>query len=268
VRWEIGVSTGIGYRHPIEQVLPLVRLHGFSAIEVSTAQPHLDVGDAARVRRVRERADDLGLRVHSLHAPFGHDVNFTSPDAAQREAALVRLTEAADALATLGGALYVIHPGGEDQRWVWDRERRLALSVEGLRRMWRECVDRRLTLVVETPLPHLLGGQPEDFAWILDRLPKEATGVCVDTSHCALGATLLPAIAANAARLVHVQASDNRGHTDDHLPPGRGILPWDGVEAALLAAGYAGVFMLEVNGEGSADETLAGLARWRERGRQ
>jgi sugar phosphate isomerase/epimerase len=263
VRWEVGVTTGIAYRHPIEQVLPLIRLHGFSAVEVSTAQPHLDVGDAARVRRVRAQADDLGLRVHSLHAPFGHDVNFTSPDAAQREAAFLRLTEAADALAALGGALYVIHPGGEDQRWVWDRERRLALSVEGLRRVWRECVDRRLTLVVETPLPHLLGGQPEDFAWILERLPREGTGVCVDTSHCALGGALMGSIAANAGRLVHVQASDNRGHTDDHLPPGRGVLPWGALEDALAAAGYAGLFLLEVNGEGDPDACLAELARWR-----
>ena len=98
---------------------------------------------------------------------------------------------------------------------------RLALSVEGLRRVWRACRERGLTLVVETPLPHLLGGQPADFAWILERLPPEGTGVCVDTSHCALGGALLEAIARRRARLVHVQASDNRGHTDDHLPPGR-----------------------------------------------
>jgi sugar phosphate isomerase/epimerase len=265
VKWEVGVSTGIGYRHPIEQVLPLVRLHGFTAIEVSTARHHLDVGDAARVRALRAAVDDLGLRVHSLHAPFGHDVNFTSPDAAQREAAFGRLVEAADALAALGGGFYVIHPGGEDQRWVWDRERRLELSAEGLRRVWRECVDRRLTLVVETPLPHLLGGQPEDFAWILERLPRESTGVCVDTSHCALGGTLLSAIAANAGRLVHLQASDNRGHTDDHLPPGHGVLPWPAIEAALTAAGYEGLFLLEVNGEGDADACLGALAHWRAR---
>lgn len=266
MRWEVGVSTGVAYRHPIEDVLPRIRRRGFRAVEVSTARGHLDVSDLDRVRRVRDLIDDLGLRVHSLHAPFGHDVNFTSPDEGQRAAALDRLTSAADALAVLGGRLYVIHPGGEDQRWVWDRDRRLALSVDGLGRVWRDCRERGLTLVVETPLPHLLGGQPEDFAWILDRLPRDGTAVCVDTSHCALGGTLLQSIARTGARLLHLQASDNRGHTDDHLPPGEGILDWAAIRSALDAVGYAGVFLLEVNGEGDPDATLAALAAWRDAG--
>lgn len=266
MKWEIGVSTGVAYRHPIEDVLPLIRRRGFRAIEVSTAQAHLDVSDLERVRRVRELIDGLGLRVHSLHAPFGHDVNFTSPDPGQRARALERLTSAADALAILGGGLYVIHPGGEDQRWVWDRDHRLALSVDGLGRVWGECRARGLTLVVETPLPHLLGGQPEDFAWILDRLPRDGTTVCVDTSHCALGGVLLQSIAANGTRLAHLQASDNRGHTDDHLPPGEGILDWAAIGSALDAVGYAGIFLLEVNGEGEPDATLSALAAWRDAG--
>jgi sugar phosphate isomerase/epimerase len=264
VRWEIGLSTGVAYRHPIEDVLAPLRARGFEAIEVSTAPPHLDVADGARLRRLRDRVAGAGLRVHSLHAPFGHDVNLTSPEEGQRNEALARLTLAADALAILGGALYVIHPGGEDQRWVWDRERRLALSVEGLTRVWRACRERGLTLVVETPLPHLLGGQPADFAWILERLPAEGTAVCLDTSHCSLGGTLFESIARNAGRIAHVQASDNRGHTDDHLPPGTGILDWATIHRALEAAGFEGVYMLEVNGEGDLGASLDGLGAWKQ----
>jgi sugar phosphate isomerase/epimerase len=157
----------------------------------------------------------------------------------------------------------VIHPGGEDQRWVWDRARRLALSVEGLSEVWRTCRERGLTLVVETPLPHLLGGQALDFAWILERIPREGTGVCVDTSHCALAGGLIEAIAAAGPRLVHVQASDNRGHTDDHLVPGSGVIDWRAVDDALAGVAYDGVFMLEVTGEGGIESCLAGLESWR-----
>jgi sugar phosphate isomerase/epimerase len=265
MKWEVGLSTGIAYRHPIEEVLPLVRRHGFETVEVSTAPSHLDVADVPRLHALRRRLDDLGLRVHSLHAPFGHDVNITSPEEPQRRHALDRLAAAADALQILGGGLYVIHPGGEDQRWVWDRERRLGLSVEGLNEVWRSCRARGLTLVVETPLPHLLGGQPADFAWILGRLPREGTGICVDTSHCALGGNLFAAIADAGPRLVHVQASDNGGHSDDHLPPGKGVIHWGAVEGALRAAGYQGVFMLEVTGEGDVASCLSGLDAWKVR---
>lgn len=259
--WPCGLSTGIAYRHPIEEVLPVLAEAGFRMVEVSTAPTHLDLDDRPRLRTLKERVDDFGLRVHSLHAPFGHDVNLTSPDVHQRQHALDRLVRAADVLCALNPAgLYVIHPGGEDQRWVWEREARLALSVQGLTRVWEACRARGLTLVVETPLPHLLGGQPADFRWILEQLPADGLGVCVDTSHCSLGGFLYEALEAWRARLVHVQASDNRGHTDDHLPPGQGVIDWARVRAALARLEYRGVFMLEVSGNGDVAGHVAALA--------
>jgi sugar phosphate isomerase/epimerase len=247
--WPIGLSTGIAYRHSIEEVLGPIRAAGLVHIEVSTAPQHIDLRHEGALRHLARRIRDLGLVVSSLHAPFGHDVNLTSPDRALRARSIERLLRAADAHAILGGGMYVIHPGGEDQRWVWERESRLALSVEGLARIHDACVERGLTLVVETPLPHLLGGQLDDFGWILARLPAD-TGVCVDTSHCSLGGSLFDVLSRFGDRIVHLQVSDNRGSTDDHLPPGEGIIDWPRFRAALERLGYEGVFMLEVSGNG------------------
>jgi sugar phosphate isomerase/epimerase len=72
----------------------------------------------------------------------------------------------------------------------------------------------------------------------------------VDTSHTALGGFLLEALERLGPRLVHVQASDNRGVTDDHLPPGQGVIDWPRVVDLLERVGYRGVFMLEVTGNG------------------
>jgi sugar phosphate isomerase/epimerase len=255
--WTLGLSTGIGYRHPIEETLRPIREAGFEAIEVSTAPAHLDLARPARWPALAKRIGEEGLRVHSLHAPFGHDVNITSHEPGSREHAFDRLTCAADALVVLGGTLYVMHPGGEDQRWVWERDRNLELAALGLRRVAEICRERGLMLVVETPLPHLLGGQPHDFDWILRQLPREGVGVCVDTSHCSLGGFLHDAVARLAPSLVHVQASDNRGMSDDHLPPGQGIVDWPRFCSDLETVGYTGVFMLEVTGDGD----VAGHAR-------
>jgi sugar phosphate isomerase/epimerase len=259
IRWEVGLSTGIAFRHPIADALPPIAQAGFRAIEVSTAPQHLDLSRPDPEALGRQIAEH-GLRVHSLHAPFGVGVNFTSPDAGERQRALERLACAAETLERLGGGLYVIHPGGEDQRWIWERESRLALSVDGLTRVWEECHARGLDFVVETPLPHLLGGQPDDLAWILDRIPTEGTGVCVDTSHTALGGFLFDVLDRFAGRIVHIQASDNRGVADDHLPPGAGNLDWKRVVVALERIGYAGVFMLEVAGNGDIQQNVNAAA--------
>ena len=255
--WELGLSTGIAYQHPLLDVLEPIARAGFRALEISTAPHHFDFCDAGLVERVRARLSSLGLRAHSLHAPFGHDVNLTSPEADVRASSLARLLRSADALQALGGALFVIHPGGEDQRWIWDRAARLELSVEGLTRVWEGCRARGLTLVVETPLPHLLGGQPDDFAFILQRIPAEGTGVCVDTSHTSLGNFLLPCLHRFGSRLVHIQASDNHGVYDDHLPPGDGRIDWPPVLGELISLDYRGVFMLEVAGNGDTVQHAA-----------
>ena len=259
MKWPVGLSTGIAYGLPIGRVLGPIHDARIRLVEVATAPDHLDLRGGEHREELSElghRMSQLGLEVHSLHAPFGHDVDLTDPDAGFRERSLDLLTRAADALQLLGGGLYVIHPGGEDHHWVWDREARLARSVEGLTRIWERCRERRLTFVVETPLPHLLGGRLDDLAWILDRIPAEGTGVCVDTSHCSLGGFLFEAIERFAGKLVHVQVSDNRGVTDDHLPPGEGILDWGRIVAALERADYRGVFMLEVAGAGDVESNV------------
>lgn len=259
MKLEIGLSTGIAYTHPLLDVLPFIADCGFRAIEVSTAPDHLRYDDVETVETARRRIAELGLEVRSLHAPFGHDLNLTSPDPEQRRHTIECLTKAAEALRRLGGRLYVIHPGGEDQRWAWDRQQRLDLSIEGLTRISSECRQRGLTLVVETPLPHLLGGQIEDLAFIVDRLP-EGVGVCVDTSHTSLGGSLFEAIERFAPRLCHVQASDNHGHTDDHLVPGEGVIDWRRVLSALERVRYTGTFMLEVAGDGNAVQHVVNAA--------
>ena len=43
-----------------------------------------------------------------------------------------------------------------------------------------------VVLTVESPLPHLLGGNADEFAWILEPLPPYVR-VCLDTSHTTLG---------------------------------------------------------------------------------
>lgn len=259
--WEIGLSTGIGYDRPLPEVVGPIARAGFRSVEVSTAPHHLDVRDGAAVARAGRDLRGAGLRVVSLHAPFGTDVNIAAPDELQRRSSLEVMVRAADALALLGGDLFVVHPGGEDQRWTWDRERRLGYAAEGLQHLWSACRDRGLMLVVESPLPHLLGGEPCDFDRLLRQLPEQGTGVCADTSHLSLGGQLDAFVAQLGRRLVHVQASDNRGTSDDHLPPGEGSLDWTAFASALKGAGYRGTFLLEVSGSGPVEERVHRAAR-------
>jgi sugar phosphate isomerase/epimerase len=240
VKWEIGLSTGIAYRHPVEDVLPAIRRHGFRTIEVSTAPPHLDVADVPRIRRLKEQADGLGLRVHSLHAPFGHDVNFTSPEESDRRYALRRLTLAADALHLLGGAA-VRHPSGRRGPALGlgpgtpprPQRRGPQHRVEGLSGPWTHPGWWRHRCPISWAGSRWISpGSSNDFR-ARDRRVR---------GHFALLArgSLMATIATVGSRLVHVQASDNRGQTDDHLPPRDGVIDWTAVTGRPERGGLPG----------------------------
>jgi len=48
--WELGLSTGIAYQHPLLDVLEPIARAGFRALEISTAPHHFDFCDAGLVR--------------------------------------------------------------------------------------------------------------------------------------------------------------------------------------------------------------------------
>jgi hypothetical protein len=107
-------------------------------------------------------------------------------------------------------------------------------------------LDDGTTLVVESPLPHLIGGAPAEFAFVIHDLPA-SVGVCLDTGHAALGHHWHALVEIAGARLRHVHASDNHGHRDDHLPPGLGTIDWTAIASSLRAAHFDGWIMLELS---------------------
>ncbi len=100
-------------------------------------------------------------------------------------------------------------------------------------------------------MPHLSGGHPDEFACLLKDLPA-SVGVCLDTGHTALGHQWHRFLEVSGPCLRHIHANDNRGHRDDHLPPGQAHIDWGEIARTLRAAHFAGWIMLELAGPGAA----------------
>jgi sugar phosphate isomerase/epimerase len=126
-----------------------------------------------------------------------------------------------------------------------DWEARLRTSAESLATLHRACVDMGMMLAIETPLPHLVGGSPEEFARVLEHVGTEAR-VCLDTGHTTMGRQWDAFVGLAGQRLVHVHAHDHHGHCDDHLPPGEGTLDWRHIGESLRGIGFSGWSMLEL----------------------
>jgi sugar phosphate isomerase/epimerase len=56
---------------------------------------------------------------------------------------------------------------------------------------------------------------------------------------------------------------DNKGHGDDHLPPGDGRIDWTALLKELAAVQFTGAFILELAGGAEPDVVMARARRAR-----
>ena len=245
VHWRIGLSTGACIHRAVLTVLAPIRDSGVSAVEISTPPRHFDPLRPEAVSELDGALRALDLAAVAIHAPFGGLLDLADPNPHHRTAAIGGILTAASAIKRLGGHIVVVHPSDLERARHHDAESRLSDCVHSLRTLGESCRQEGVTLAIESPLPHLIGGRPDEFRWLLSRVDA-ATGVCLDTGHTTLGGYWHEFLNVSDGRVVHVHAHDNHGHGDDHLPPGDGRLDWPEILRSLSAADFDGWLMLEL----------------------
>ncbi|TAK29999.1 MAG: sugar phosphate isomerase/epimerase [Chloroflexota bacterium] len=254
--WRIGFSTGAFYELPILSVLPAIRHIGFQYVEICSNQAHLDYHDRVALEQLRGTLDGLGLRVFSLHAPFGTHIDIASPDEKARASALEQTEAAIQALYVLNGEVLVVHPAGDNPPAERDRTMLLAQSLDSLHSIQAQCAQLGLKLAIETMLPHLVGGRTAELLWLAEHLPSAGVGFCLDTGHTYLGRSLAESLTQLSSRLLLLHVHDNSGQHDDHLPPGHGQIDWASCVRTLARHSFSGALILETTASGSPEEHL------------
>jgi sugar phosphate isomerase/epimerase len=241
--WSIGIATGACIDRPICGVLAVLGDAGAAGVELGTAPRHFDLWNESDIAAVSRTLERLSLPAISIHAPFGEALDLAHPDGRHRHAGIDATAAAARALKRLGGRIVVVHPS-DLVRHGADIAARLEASAASLRAIAAMCRHEGLQLAIESPLPHLIGGHPDEFAWLLARV--EGAGVCLDTGHVALGRAWRRFAEVCDGRISHVHASDNHGQYDDHLVPGEGGIDWTEIVSTLQAMRFGGWMMLEL----------------------
>lgn len=257
--WPIGLSTGCFHKTPILDCLEIIRVSGFSMIEVVFSPPHLDYKDLGAVRRTALRIEELGMEAYSFHAPFANDIDISSPDFAIREHALDEILRAVEAASLLGVHYFVIHPGPENADIPSREERMVRIEnvISVLNRVAVRCAEAGIKCILENKLPHLLFGSSSDIVWILGSLDTNEVGACLDTGHAFLAGDLYNLVYKLGPYLRMLHVHDNKGHSDEHLPPGEGRVEWGKLVSELVQVAFHGAMILEVAGDPDANVTMA-----------
>jgi sugar phosphate isomerase/epimerase len=229
------LSTAPFFRQPLKEAFRHVRDAGFEAVEVMvTADPATQDG-----RSLRELAEEYGLTIQALHAPFlllTRRIWGTEP-----VTKIYRATQVAEQAEI---PLVVVHPPYKWQvkyrRWI---EQNLA----------EYSARSGVTIAVENMFPVKIRGDrglrfhaSQDFD-DLDRYPI----LVLDTSHLAVaGYDILETYRRYRTKVVHFHLSDNAGKGwDSHLPIGdeRGTLPLEELLEAIIADRFGGTISLELD---------------------
>ncbi|MBP2679421.1 MAG: iolE, partial [Deltaproteobacteria bacterium] len=246
----VSLSTHLFAFHDLdEEIFPLFPRYGFSLAEIWAMPPHFPSGDLTAADAVARRMAEHGIRVASVHAPLYPDVrtykkdrwySLSSVDEAHRIESVAVTARVAGWLARNGGETVVLHTSFPAGQWYPHRWGAFLSSMNEL----LDAVPAGIRFAVEnTPVD---SGQVGIILDIVGRYPADRVGVCLDLGHAHIEENVLSAVRAAGPRLIHVHASDNRGEKDEHLVPGKGGIPWDGVTAALREAGFGGPFTVEL----------------------
>jgi len=256
--WPIGISTGCFYHTPILDCLEFICANGFCMLEICSSPNHLDYQNLDAVRKAADLIQRLGMEPYSFHAPFGKEIDISSPDDSKRQRSRQHVLAAAQAAAILKVRYFVFHAGPEEALNCPPKERlqRMELAAYAVGEIADHCRRMQIGFVIENMLGHLFLGRIEDMLWIFGAANTVGVGACLDTGHAYLSGSLHQVMHKLSGHLKVIHANDNMGIEDDHLPPGQGKIDWHDTLQKLENIGFSGGFILELSGEGNRPPTV------------
>jgi sugar phosphate isomerase/epimerase len=166
-----------------------------------------------------------------------------------RRASLLEMVESLQTAKELGAEKVVVHPGyiGGMGVFIMDMSRKYAF--ESLYTISQKADALGMVLCLENMFPRYLSlVEPEDFKPVFEQFPT--LKLTLDTGHANIGDTkgdrIIRFLSDFSHRLGHVHMSDNHGKRDDHLPVGKGSVPFERIVRALRAIGYDDTITLEI----------------------
>lgn len=208
----------------------------------------------AEFRRVAEMVEEAGMRVWSVHAPFGGEVDLSHPDELLRRESMGQIRRACEVASMLGANCVVVHAGMSEGDEA-EQELRRRQSLRSLNCLLKRTCQLELQLAVEY-LPankeRLCNDSAEirEMFSLCDGMPR----VCLDVNHANLREDLIEATRALGDLIVTVHLSDKDGEQELHLMPGGGVIDWKEFMDVLDEIGYDGPLIYEaVGGETVAE---------------
>jgi sugar phosphate isomerase/epimerase len=245
---EIAVSTwGIPVLAEPEQVIPEFKAEGVTAIEDGyhffVTYPESVVERNARLFR------EAGIRIWSVHAPYGRNHTLCDLDEATRRRAVEYHKFVCERVALAGspvdGAnpMVIVHPG--DPAADDDIPRMMPLLLDSLEELLPVAQRLGVRLGLENMLPHHPGSDVHQLRQVVEDIGSPWLRVCFDTGHAHVSSSVREGMEVLKDLIVTFHLADNDGTRDMHLQPPYGTIPWDDFRAVFETLDFQNPIVVE-----------------------
>ncbi|HUQ88198.1 MAG TPA: sugar phosphate isomerase/epimerase family protein [Vicinamibacterales bacterium] len=268
-----GISTHLYVADRLDRDhLVEIAAHGFQSVEVFAVRGHFDYRDRRAAVALAEWLEDTRLRLHSMHAPIAgayangtwkDGLSLASSDDGRRKAAVEETLATLDVAAAVPYNVLVVHCGVPVPHAGPGDNHRAAL-VRSLEELSPVAQRYGVRLAVEV-IPNELSTPSALVEMIESDIDAPGLGVCMDVGHARMMGDVVDAIETCSGHVITTHLHDNRGRTDDHLVPGKGVIDWDATTLAFQKVGYDEAWMFELAVAADRKPILEMAAKARER---
>lgn len=241
------------YKRPPEDFFEYAFQNNLDHIEINLTENHssLKSFNSDRIKKLKLLSSEYNVKL-SIHIPF--KINISDIIRVIRNGNLTYLKECIYFANKIDATHITAHIGN----FYWFpaeklmRKKALDRFIKYLKEIIELGENENVIIALENvvPIPHgsdfyLLGDNIQDFNYIFNSVESRYLKFCLDTGHANIGEGVLPYIHNFHKRLVSIHYHDNTGINDDHLPIGKGSVPWDSLAAELIKIKYSGPIISE-----------------------
>lgn len=252
--WKVGTSSGL-FTDFSQEEFNKFKKDGIDYIELSSGlfSKKTQSEKEALVSELKKKADKSGIRVWSIHLPFGRTLDVSNLNETEKNNMIKECSDLMVLCKPLMPQKYIIHPSAEPIT-AEDRPQRLVNSIASLKILNETAKQNNAQLAVECLPRTCLGNTADELLYIVNEVGS-GIGICFDSNHL-LKEKPEEFVAKAGSLIVTVHISDYDGLDEKHWLPGTGVINWTKVIAELAKKGYNGPFMYEASKrKPSQDET-------------
>ncbi|MCE5323483.1 sugar phosphate isomerase/epimerase [bacterium] len=227
----------------LADAIPLLADQGVTAVEIGVQfSDYFDHHDGTQLQALLSELSRSGVRVHSVHSPFGPSFDISSPNDDIHDRGVDGLIETIELANLLDAKKVIAHASdalSHGKSRHFDRARGVLKEVAAI------ASESDIVIAIENLPPGYLCHTPDELNALLDDIDPNSVAICFDSGHANLSGHFEEFAKALLPNAVATHLHDNDGTGDQHRFPGEGNINWHQLAAIYRQSGSEASIMLE-----------------------